>query len=184
MKDKITAENIKNFPADNPNARLTRHGKHLYVTESYVRAFNENGAKLCSYKIIGKVMDNCYYPIEEYRRLFKRNGEPRIPKPKEPNRTYVRKKPLSEIRRKAPRYSDSIPDSLKVKNFPHEVDGARIIKIKQVFYVVTTRYYRENGHSRHQYTYLGRVVDGEFFTTEQYRRLFKRNGERRVSEAK
>ncbi len=183
MKKQLTHQEIANFPSDNPKARLTRHGRHLYVTESYVRAFNAKGAKLCSYRIIGKVVDNRYYPIEEYRRLFKRNGEPRIPVPKKPNRSYVRCKPLSEICRKAPHYSDRIPDASSIKNFPHDTDGARIIRIKKALYVVTTRYYRENGSARHQYTYLGRIIDGEFFTTEQYRRLFKRSGERRDTES-
>lgn len=182
MKDIIDTSKIRNFPKDNLNARLTKKGKHLYVTESYVRALNENGAKLCSYKILGKVVDNCYYSMEEYRQKFKRNGEPKVPEPKTPNRCYVRIKPFSEVKRKAPKYAEGLPDTAAVKNFPHEVEGARIIRVKKILYVVTTRYYRENGTSRHQYTYLGRVVDGEFFTTEQYRRLFKRNGERRQIE--
>lgn len=182
MKDIIDTSKIRNFPKDNLNARLTRKGKHLYVTESYVRALNENGAKLCSYKILGKVVDNCYYSMEEYRQKFKRNGEPRVPEPKTPNRSYVRIKPFSEVKRKAPKYAEGLPDTAAVKNFPHEVEGARIVRVKKILYVVTTRYYRENGTGRHQYTYLGRVVDGEFFTTEQYRRLFKRNGEHRQVE--
>ena len=62
MTDKIDTTKIKNFPSNNPNARLTKKGKHLYVTESYVRAFNENGAKLCSYKII--VLFNGRVPAE------------------------------------------------------------------------------------------------------------------------
>ena len=65
----------------------------------------------------------------------------------------------------------------------HDVEGARIVRVQKIYYVVTTRYYRENGTGRHQYTYLGRVVDGEFFTMEQYRKLFKRNGERIQEEA-
>lgn len=182
MTDKIDTTKIKNFPSNNPNARLTKKGKHLYVTESYVRAFNENGAKLCSYKIIGKVVDNRYYSMEEYLQKFKRNGEPRIPEPKTPNRSYVRTKPFSEVKRKAPKYAEGLPAPAMVKNFPHDVEGARIVRVQKIYYVVTTRYFRENGSGRHQYTYLGRVVDGEFFTMEQYRKLFKRNGERRQEE--
>ena len=92
---------------------------------SYVMAFNENGAKLCSYKIIGKVIDNCYYSMEEYQQKFKRNGEPRLPEPKTPNRSYVRAKPFFEVKRKAPKYAEGLPDAATVKNFPHEVEGAR-----------------------------------------------------------
>lgn len=183
MTAKIDTSKIKNFPYDNPNARLTKKGRPLYVTESYVRAFNENGAKLCSYKIIGKVVDNCYYSMKEYQQKFKRNGEPRLPEPKTPNHSYVRAKTFSEVKRKAPKYAEGLPDAATVKNFPHEVEGARIVRVHKIYYVVTTRYYRENGTGRHQYTYLGRVVDGEFFTMEQYCKLFKRNGERRQEEA-
>lgn len=182
MSDEIKIpkpEDVLNFPLDNPNARITRKSQHLYVTESYVRARNENGAKLCSIKIIGKIVKNHYYSMDEYHRLFKRNGEPKEPVFTKANRTYVRRKPVSEIVRKSPKYSTSIPDASTIKNYPHEVEGARIVKIGKVFYVVTTTYFRADGKNRHLYSYLGRVVDGEFFTTEQYKKLFKRNGERR-----
>lgn len=173
-------EDIKNFPFENTKARIARNGLHVYVIENYVRAISESGEKLYSHKILGKVIDGVYYQIEEYHRLFKRNGQKRVDaNVTKSNRTYVRRKSSKDIVRAKPKYSTQLPDSLTVKNYPHDIEGARIIKIGKVFYVVTTRYFRADGKNQHVYTYYGRVVDGEFFTTEQYKKLFNRYGQRR-----
>lgn len=171
-------EEVEGFPHDNPKAVITAlKGKSsilLYVSvrENFVRP---DGSAVNHLKHLGKIAEGRYYPMEEYRRLFKRNGQ-RIDEQEQKDketaqpakRAYKRKKPLSQNQRR------KYPSPFTLKGFPKSAPKtARICKIGGVLYVVNSTYsYDNEGKSKEHRTYLGRVMDGDVFVTlEQYRQL-------------
>lgn len=176
-------EEVENFPHDNPFARIVAvkgaHGILLYVSERepYMRP---DGTLVDHIKHLGKIVDGRYYPMEEYRRLFKRNGQPiEAEKPEKENdkRAYKRSKPLTEHKKR------KYPSPTTLKGFPKRGHpNARIIKVKDALYVVESTYdYDEKGHSREHRVILGRVInDNEFVTIEKYRQLMAGSGKSRT----
>lgn len=171
-------DEVEGFPHDNPKAVITalkgKSGVLLYVSvrENYTRP---DGRVVNHLKHLGKIVQGRYYPMAEYRRLFKRNGQ-RIDEPnpkdkerdKPAKRAYKRKKPLSQNKRR------KYPSPFALKNFPKSApETARICKIGGVLYVVNSTYsYDDEGKSKEHRTYLGRVIDNDVFVTlEEYRQL-------------
>lgn len=65
---------LKNFPE---GGKLVKRGKHWYIafrTYFYKKEIGRESEKRVYW---GKVVGDTCYPKEEYKRLFKRNGEPR-----------------------------------------------------------------------------------------------------------
>ena len=192
---------IRNYPHNRPHIGLHLIRSNLYVEERVSARKTVNGKEKTYSKAvtIGKVVDLVYYPIEEYRKLFLRNGKPRdVAALKGSVRSYVRHKPASEVKkRRLPKYAEGLPDKNTIEDFPHEIEGARIIKkvrhikdqdnnvieTKTVYYVVTSTYFRSDGENRHIDQIHGRIVGNRFYTLEAYRKLFDRNGNPRAPEA-
>ncbi len=176
-------EEIKNCPEDTDHVYVeVKQGKIYLVKKTRIGTY-PSGRAIYSSHNLGHVIDGVFYTMEEYLKTHKRTGELRVPdEPKTPNRKYVRKKPESERKpRKPPKYADNLPDKNAVENFPHHIPKARIInnQSRTGFYVVVTEYYRADGKSHHLHHYLGRVVDNRFYTMDEYRATFKRDGTRR-----
>lgn len=76
------------------------------------------------------------------------------------------------------------PDPRGVKNFPLDNPKAKIVLERGRLYVCEREYYWDSEKQRgcENRLYLGRIVDGVFYTTEEYKRKFKRTGELRVVE--
>lgn len=67
-------EEIENYPSpdEHPKARMVMQSGAIYVIEcEYFRADGKNRQKRT---YLGRVRDGRYYPMEEYKRLFPRNG--------------------------------------------------------------------------------------------------------------
>lgn len=71
------------------------------------------------------------------------------------------------------------PDPAKIKNFPK--DG-KLSNRGHIWYVVKRDYFYKNeiGRGSEKKIYLGRVVNNEFLTMEEYKLKYKRNGKLRV----
>ncbi len=179
----LTPEQVKGFP-DNPRAKIITKGGMLYVVE-YTYFRNAEGKPRNNRVTLGKIVDGTYYSMEDYRAKFKRDGTLRseTPEPKRQNRVYVRRKPVSEIVRKVKPQPEGYPKASEVKNFPDN-PRARIIRIAQVFYVCESTYYRQDGKPHEKRTYLGRIVDNVFYTTEEYKEKFDRQGNLRERKLK
>jgi len=176
--EKPRPEDIKNFP-QNPRARIKVNGGHVYVVE-YTYFRNEKGKPSRNQVTLGMVKDGVYYPADEWRRLFTRNGALRDEerKPAKPNRKYVRKKPAGDIVRKKRPSPPDYPKPEEVENWP-QVPRARVKRIGNVYYVVVSTYWREDGKQRSKQMILGRVVNSRFYTQDEYRLAFGRDGKPR-----
>lgn len=173
-------QDIKNFPSDNPKARVMRIGNNLYVAV-LEKKVSQAGKVVRANRTLGKVVDNVFYTMDEYHALFKRDGTPRVAVKDVEKRTYIRKTPVDERKPIKPRRRADLPDPSTIENYPHDVEKSRIIMEAGKLKVVVTSYYRLNGSGRHVYTYLGRIVDGRFYTNEEYAATFDKFGKRRVS---
>lgn len=84
---KLRKEDIKNFPLDNPKAVLYQTKKWLYVCEREYFA-TPSGAHSENRVTLGKVWQGQFYTLDEFKRLFKRDGSPRIyPKKRQYNKS-------------------------------------------------------------------------------------------------
>lgn len=81
---------MKNFPFDNPLAKIVCERGKFYVCERK-HYWNSETQKSAEERIyIGRIVDGVYYSMADYRRLFKRDGTLRaVERPK--NRPYTRK---------------------------------------------------------------------------------------------
>jgi hypothetical protein len=172
-------QDIKNFPSNTPKARIMRIGNNLYVAVLENKV-SQSGKVVRSNRTLGKVVNNTFYTMDEYHSLFKRDGSPRIAIKDKKKRTYIRKTPVEELTPIKPRRSTDLPNPSSIENYPHEVEKARIIREAGKLKVVVTKYYRLKGTGRHVYTYLGRIVEGRFYTNEEYKTTFDKFGKRRV----
>ncbi len=183
---KPTPDEVKNFPKGLKRVYVEKKKGLLYVTQNIFLEPGPDGKKRSTSINLGRIVDNVFYTMDEYHQKFKRSGKKREPdQARLKNRTYVRRKPKEDAKPKpAPRYAPNLPDKTQVENFPHDIEGARIINTTSGigFYVVTTTYYRANGNNLHVHKYLGRIMDNRFYTMEEYRRTFKKNGTRRDAE--
>lgn len=76
-KDQIRKEDIIDFPHDNPKAVLYPTKKWLYVCErEYFQT--PSGAHSENRVTLGKVWQGKFYTLDEFKRLFKRDGSPRV----------------------------------------------------------------------------------------------------------
>lgn len=62
---------IQNFP-DDPHVSVRRSHGHLYAVERIW--YREGGKSKEKIRYLGRVVDRVYYPMEEYHRLFTRQG--------------------------------------------------------------------------------------------------------------
>ncbi|MCR5814804.1 MAG: hypothetical protein K6G15_09985 [Desulfovibrio sp.] len=162
-------EEIENFPFDVKGAFVRRVGAYVYVAITYTKV-DENGKKLSRCHDIGRVVDNKYYPMEEFWRTFMRGGKRREKPSDVVVRAYTKLAP-GTVRRPKPKYQEGLPDPATIENYPHDVPGARILRNGKILYVVVTTYYRTNGSNRHVHQYLGKIRDGRFYTMEEYRQF-------------
>ncbi len=70
-------EDVIDFPAGNPRLKIVSHKGHLYVIERHYRWDSEKKRGVDDRTYIGKIHEGRYYTMEEYKRLFKRDGSPR-----------------------------------------------------------------------------------------------------------
>lgn len=76
------------------------------------------------------------------------------------------------------------PDPRSIKNFPLDNDKAKIVCERGKLYVCERRHYwnSETKKKSEERLYIGRIVDGVYYTIEEYKRKFKRDGSLRVIE--
>ncbi len=176
-------EEIKNCPKDTDHVYVEVKSGRIYLVKKTRVGMYESGRPIYSSHNLGRVIDGVFYTMEEYQKTHKRTGELREPdEAQTPNRKYERKKPASERKPgRPPKYADNLPDKDSIENFPHHIPKARVINMpkKAGFYVVVTEYYRADGKNKRLDHYLGRVKDNRFYTMEEYRATFKRDGTRR-----
>lgn len=72
----------------------------------------------------------------------------------------------------------NLPDPREIANFPHGNPKAKIVQERGRLYVCDREYYwdSEAKRGRERRLYIGRIVDGVYYTMEEYRRTFKRDG--------
>ncbi len=184
---------IEGFPTEEPNARLTLQkrqdgSERVYVTVE-INTKDSAGKRIHRVKFLGRVVDGKYYSMEDYHRLFKRDGTLKSTEGAVKKRKYEMKKPWSERKpRKAVPYPEGVPRPEEIEGFPLDNPRARIMRNKQKtkngevtrFYVVERTYFRDNGKSRYLLKTLGRVVGKRFYSNEEYIEHFKRSGEERI----
>ena len=75
----------------------------------------------------------------------------------------------------------TLPNPENVKNFPAD-PKAVMVSARGVIRVVIRRYFwdKEKKRGCEKREYLGYVVDNCFYSNDEYRRLFKRNGTKRL----
>ena len=76
------------------------------------------------------------------------------------------------------------PDPKTIKNFPLDIPKAGIVCERGNLYVCERQHFwnpetKKKSESR---LYIGRIVDGVYYSMEQYRRKFKRDGSLRTIE--
>ena len=73
-------------------------------------------------------------------------------------------------------------DPNSVENFPLDNPKAKIVRDRGRIRVVERDYYwdKEKKRGLEKRRYLGMIVDGRFYDTELYAKLFKRSGARRL----
>lgn len=81
-----------------------------------------------------------------------------------------------------PASAQNLPNPAQVKNFPLANRKARIVKDRNFVRVIERVYYWDSEKKRgsEKRIYLGYIVDGSYYTNEQYVALFNRNGKRRL----
>ena len=74
----VDVRTIKNFPIDNPKAKIVKDGRFLRVVERvyYWNKDKQRGLERRNY--LGYIIDNVYYDSESYKKHFKRNGARRL----------------------------------------------------------------------------------------------------------
>lgn len=78
MTDAIPSpDEINDFPKDNPRLKIVKHKNLLYVVERFYRWSPEKQRGVEDRTYVGKIHDSRFYTMEEYKRLFKRDGTPR-----------------------------------------------------------------------------------------------------------
>ncbi len=166
---------IAGFPFDNPDARITRkNGNILYVVVR--KNLIIDGKKIRREIILGRIIDGTYYPMDEYHRLFHRTGRKindiETPQPVKPGK----KNPSRGKRRDG----TLMPQPQDIENFPFEIEGARPLVVSGNLYVVTSRFYKTaDGKRKEERHYLGRVIEGRYYSRDEYRATFDRYGQRR-----
>lgn len=68
---------IIDFPKDNPRLKIVNHKGLLYVVERFYRWSPEKKRGVEDRTYVGKIHDGRFYTMEEFKRLFKRDGTPR-----------------------------------------------------------------------------------------------------------
>ena len=170
----LTPAVIKNFPVDNPKARIFESKKNGLVTAVYVvERYNLLDRRSGKYRrvtvTIGRIVDNTYYTMEDYHSLFKRNGSARTALSEEVKRPVARLRPTVRTRGK----SKSINRSC-IKNLP-EGNNITLARSKDRLYVIKREYYvDENGKRKDNKHYLGQVVNNRFYTTQEYKEKFSK----------
>lgn len=172
MADKIRPQDVADYPHERERktyiSTQTRNGRvHHYVIEYWTDEAPSGGRRRTRQRIIGKVVDMHYYPMEEYKRLFLKDGSPRINEgvktgPEAWSKT--RKHNPNSKRRPA-----DVPDIKRIRNLPKDEPNARLLRNRGVLYVVSSVYTKEDGAYKEHRRYLGRVIDGAFVSSEEYR---------------
>lgn len=179
--DKITKEQVKNFPLDNERARISLiDGKYYVVVREHY--FDKTlKASRTKTQYLGRIVDLVYYSMEEYHQKFKRNGQLRTPviptssADGAASSTDVITLPKKRIRPTKRRVKNSIVDLAKVKNFPDN-PYLKIVKKGEHIYVIESEHYIKNGKRCENRRYVGKIVKNRFYTMEEYKQTFKRDG--------
>ena len=161
---------IEGFPYDNSKARIIYKGAVPSVVE---RVGN-------SAKVIGKIVDNKFYSVEEYKKSFKLGGAARkssdyIKPEQRHTRVYVKKKSPDECKLGGRKRIHPVPAMDEVKGIPEEYlnqKGIIIKNMKGIIYLVRSDSYRNDGKQYNKTTILGRIHDLHFYTTAKYKELF------------
>ncbi len=168
----IPLEKIKNYPLDNPKARLylsKRDGRKavLYVVESDYM-YDPKLKKSRTYtRYLGRVVDGVYYTQAEYRKTFTKSGTLRaIPE----DATL----PKSRIRPTRHRSEKNLIDRDRIKGLPKN-PFLQFAQKGEHLYVFTREYYIQDGKRKERRTYIGQVKDLRFYTMEQYKNRFNKN---------
>ena len=161
--------NIKNFPT-NPRARIQkiRGTDYVVIREGYK---NSAGLQRTKTQYLGRIVDGVFYTMQEYKEHFSRTGQARKElTEKQHARIFHRRKKASYA------YSN-------VKNMP-QGDDITVLRNKsktggEHLYVIQTTVVEENGKRSRVRRYLGKIVGNNYYTMEEYRLHFRRDGSRR-----
>lgn len=74
----VDIRTIKNFPSDNPNAKIVKDGLFLRVVEREYYWSKEKQRGLERRRYLGYIIDDVYYDTETYKKYFKRTGARRL----------------------------------------------------------------------------------------------------------
>lgn len=74
----VDIRTIKNFPIDNPNAKIVKDGLFLRVVEREYYWSKEKQRGLERRRYLGYIIDDVYYDTETYKKYFKRTGARRL----------------------------------------------------------------------------------------------------------
>ena len=179
MAAKLNSRDVVNYPSELPNTFITARPRdekiHFYVMQHRMEDQPDGSRKQRS-RILGKIVDMHYYSMEDYKRLFKKDGSRRpdeTTERAERKRSYTRRTPINQLK---VRRQEGLPDVTTIEGFPHDNPRARLLRIKDVIYVVASTYTTLDGKHKEQRQYLGRVMDGVFVSSEEYRARYGRSG--------
>ncbi|MCR5537163.1 MAG: hypothetical protein K6F05_07110 [Succinivibrio sp.] len=163
---------IKNFPLDNPKARLylcrrKDRAEVLYVVESnYV--YDAKTRKTRTYtRYLGRVVKGTYYTQAQYRAAFTKNGKIRAL----PDDAQL---PKTRLRPTKHRTEKSLIDREKVKGLPQD-PFLQFMQRGEHLYVFRRAYYILEGRRKEQRLYVGQIKNFRFYTMEEYRQKFNKN---------
>lgn len=154
----IDKNSIKNLPQDEPVSVYKDKGK-IYVAVYKTQVDEATGRKKRIRTIVGRVVDNTYYSMEEFHSRFKKD-------------LSLREVPDGAVptRRRHARLNTTLKehgvDLSKVKNLPTGSD-VRIYKTGNFIYVVERKRFKVDDKYKTQTTYLGKIINNCYYTMEQ-----------------
>ena len=125
MTDAIPSpDEIIDFPKDNPRLKIVKHKNLLYVVERFYRWSPEKKRGVEDRTYVGKIHDGRFYTMEEFKRLFKRDGTPRPIRKSGP----VKRRSVTNAKKKAaaqPAEVRSEPENKEGTATPEKSDSSR-----------------------------------------------------------
>lgn len=171
----LSKDLIKNFPAAKDALLVEIQGK-LYVV-IYKRIKDSSTGKLTTQsEYLGRVIDNVFYTMSDYHRLFMRNGKKRVSLS---DSISSIERPKSRIKPTVHRAEKSFIDRDKIKHLPDD-PFLQFKRCGKHLYVVKREYYLELGVRKEKQTYIGKVVNNCFYSMDEYRKIFKRDGTKKL----
>lgn len=160
----MDTSDIKNWPSEQGLALYKSLGKLYAVIETRVKS-NSSNKWVTRRKIVGRIIDNCFYTMEEFHSKFNRNGTIRaIPE----NARVVRPRGRASNLAKSLLHYGLVPN--KIKNMPSE-PNISVMKNNGILYVVINERFAIDGKYKVKRTYLGKIIDNCFYTMQECKEM-------------